>query len=362
VDELLDDEQAPLRVVVSATTDTGFDRARELYADRLEVVRFPLDFSASVSRFLDGLHPDAVVLMELELWPNLCATAEDRGIPLIVVNGRLSKSSFRNYRLARPLVRSTFARVGMAAVQTETYARRFEALGVPRQRIRVTDNMKWDTALLADEIEGSAELARELGIDPDRPLVVAGSTGPGEEAILLDRCPDDVQLLLAPRRPERFDEVAALDPGFVRRSGGGPRTEAGGGRPSRFLLDTIGELRKAYALADVVIIGRSFAFVGGSDPIEAVALGRPTVIGPHYEHFAAVVEALLEGDGIRVAEDPMAEAVALLSDPDAAALLGANGRAVIRAHRGASRENARLIRQVVAERRSTMAESEVADE
>jgi 3-deoxy-D-manno-octulosonic-acid transferase len=226
----------------------------------------------------------------------------------------------------------------------------------------VTDNMKWDTALLADEIEGSAELARELGIDPDRPLVVAGSTGPGEEAILLDRCPDDVQLLLAPRRPERFDEVAALDPGFVRRSGGGPRTEAGGGRPSRFLLDTIGELRKAYALADVVIVGRSFAFVGGSDPIEAVALGRPTVIGPHYEHFAAVVEALLEGDGIRVAEDPMAEAVALLSDPDAAALLGANGRAVIRAHRGACRENARLIRQVVAERRSTMAESEVADE
>ncbi len=364
VDELLRDDDKPLRVVVSATTDTGFDRARELYADRLEVVRFPLDFSTSVSRFLDGLEPDALVLMELELWPNLCATAEDRGIPLVVVNGRLSKSSFRNYRFVQPLVRSMFARVEIAAVQTETYAQRFEALGVPRERIRVTDNMKWDTALLADEIEGSAELARDLGIDSSRPLVVAGSTGPGEEAFLLERCPEDVQLLLAPRRPERFDEVAALDPGFVRRSSGIPTGEGGDGKApsSRFLLDTIGELRKAYALADVVIVGRSFAFEGGSDPIEAVALGRPTVIGPHYEHFAAVVEALLEGEGIRVAEDPMAEALELLSDPDTAARLGSKGRGVIRAHRGASRENARLIRQVIAERRSPAPRSQVADE
>jgi 3-deoxy-D-manno-octulosonic-acid transferase len=255
-----------------------------------------------------------------------------------------------------------FARVEMAAVQTETYARRFEALGVPRERIRVTDNMKWDTALLADGIEGSDELARDLGIESSRPLVVAGSTGPGEEEFLLERCPEDVQLLIAPRRPERFDEVAALDPGFVRRSSGESGAGEGKGPPSRFLLDTIGELRKAYALADVVIVGRSFAFVGGSDPIEAVALGRPTVIGPHYEHFAAVVEALLEGDGIRIAEDPMAEALRLLSDPEGAARLGANGRAVIRSHRGASRENARLIRQVIAERRSHAPPSEVADE
>lgn len=359
VDELLAEDAPPLRIVVSATTDTGFDRARELYGDRLEVVRFPLDFSASVNRFLDGLRPDVLVLMELELWPNLCATAEDRGIPLVVVNGRLSSSSFRNYRLVRPLVRSMFARVGMAAVQTDTYARRFEALGVPGERIRVTDNMKWDTAELADEIEGSAELARDLGIDPSRPLVVAGSTGPGEEAFLLERCPEDVQLLLAPRRPERFDEVGALDPAFVRRSAG---ASSPGNDRTRFLLDSMGELRKAYALADVVIVGRSFAFVGGSDPIEAVGLGRPTVIGPHYEHFSAVVDALLEGDGIRVAEDPMAEALALLSDPAAAARLGANGREVIRAHRGASRENARLIRKIVAEGLEAPSDSEVADQ
>jgi 3-deoxy-D-manno-octulosonic-acid transferase len=207
--------------------------------------------------------------------------------------------------------------------------------------------MKWDTASLSDRIEGAEELAQELGIDRSRPLLVAGSTGPGEEAFLLERCPDTVQLLIAPRRPERFDEVAALDPTFVRRSS---PAEAGPGGGGRFLLDTMGELRKAYALADVVLVGRSFVTKGGSDPIEAVALGRPTVIGPHYEHFAAVVEALLEGDGIRVSDDPMAEALALLEDPEAAARLGANGRDVVRAHRGASRKNAALVREVLAAR------------
>jgi 3-deoxy-D-manno-octulosonic-acid transferase len=347
VDELLSGEGPELRVIVSATTDTGFDRARGLYGDRLEVVRFPLDFSASVSRFLDGVLPDVLVLMELELWPNLCAAAESRGIPLVVVNGRLSEGSFRNYRLIRRLVRPMFASVEVAAVQTAVYGKRFQELGVPPDRIRVTDNMKWDTASLADRIEGAETLAREMGIDPSRPLLVAGSTGPGEEAFLLERCPDTVQLLVAPRRPERFDEVAALDSTFIRRSS---PSGAGPGGSSRFLLDTLGELRKAYALADVVLIGRSFGTKGGSDPIEAVALGRPTVIGPHYEHFAAVVEALLEGDGIRVSDDPMAEALALLEDPEAAARLGVKGREVVRAHRGASRENARLVREVLSAR------------
>ncbi len=347
VDELLSGEGPALRVIVSATTDTGFERARDLYGDRLEVVRFPLDFSASVSRFLDGVLPDVLVLMELELWPNLCAAAEERGIPLVVVNGRLSEGSFRNYRLIRRLVRSMFASVEVAAVQTDVYGRRFQELGVRPDRIQVTDNMKWDTASLSDRIEGAEELAQELGIDRSRPLLVAGSTGPGEEAFLLERCPDTVQLLIAPRRPERFDEVAALDPTFVRRSS---PAEAGPGGGGRFLLDTMGELRKAYALADVVLVGRSFVTKGGSDPIEAVALGRPTVIGPHYEHFAAVVEALLEGDGIRVSDDPMAEALALLEDPEAAARLGANGRDVVRAHRGASRKNAALVREVLAAR------------
>jgi len=338
-------DSPPVRIVVSATTNTGFDRAKDLYCPEHPVVRYPFDFSWMVGRFLDRLRPRVVALMELEVWPNLAQECERRGIPLVVINGRLSDSSFGTYRWARKWIRPMFESLSAVAAQTEEYAQRFRELGVPAGRVTVTDTMKWDTVRLVDEVEGAAELGATMGIDPSRPLVVAGSTGPGEEEMLIRDRPPDLQLMLVPRKPERFEEVSGLAQGIVRRSQrpdgapGGPEGSASG----LFLLDTMGELTKAYALADVAIVGRSFVPLGGSDPIEPVALGRPTVIGPRHENFREVVSALEAGGGIRVTDRPMEAALELLGAREEAGAMAEAGREVIRARKGATERHARLL-------------------
>lgn len=334
-----------LEVVVCTTTDKGFERATKLYGNRLTVLRYPFDFSASVSRFLDRVAPDAVALTELEVWPNFVRACERRSIPVCVINGRLSARSFRWYRRVRAILRPSFARLARAAVQTSDYAERFKAMGVPADRVEVLDTMKWDTAELADTLPGAEELARTMGIDRTRPLIVAGSTAPGEEELLLKTRPPGVQLMLVPRRPERFDEVAGLVPGagVVRRT----QCPDGTARPvddrEIFLLDTIGELRKAYALCDVALVGRSFLGLYGSDPIESIALGKPTIIGTHHSDFADTIKAFVDGGGIIISDRPCEEAARLLADRAAAKKLAEAGRTVIRARQGSTERHATML-------------------
>jgi len=337
-------------VVVAASTDTGLARARELFADAHLVVRYPLDASGAVRRFLDAVRPDAVALVELELWPNFVRECVRRGIPIGVVNGRLSDRSFRGYRRIRPFMRRSFRSLAFAGVQDETYAERFLAMGTPRERVHITGSMKFDSARVG-AAEGADALARDLGIDRARPLIVAGSTGPGEEALLREACERalpgrGVQLLCAPRKPERFDEAAAALPGCVRRSRPGAPADA---PPRWFLLDTIGELRSAYALADLVVVGRSFFDLYGSDPLEPAALGRPVLIGPRVDDFRSVVETLGHAGAIvRTDRDRLgADLAALLDDAERRADLGRRALACVEANRGASRRNAGLVAAAV---------------
>ncbi|MCC6285883.1 MAG: 3-deoxy-D-manno-octulosonic acid transferase [Phycisphaerales bacterium] len=325
-------------VVIAAGTDTGIARARDLFGGSCEVVRYPVDFSWCVRRLLGRVRPDAVGLVELELWPNFLRACRRRGIPVAVINGRLSARSFKGYRRARPLLRPMFRSLAIACVQDETYARRFSAMGVPPERVRITGTMKWDAASL-DVPSGAAQaLGAELGIDPARPLIVAGSTGEGEEALVHEAvvvaCPPGTQLLCAPRKPERFDEAAASLPGCFRRSA---RTPAPPGA-TRFLLDTIGELRLAYALADVVVMGRSFGDLHGSDPIEPGAFGKPVLIGPAFGDFENSVGPLREAGALRVvsATDLPRALAELLADPASARAMGERGCACVRANQGAS--------------------------
>jgi 3-deoxy-D-manno-octulosonic-acid transferase len=359
-----------LRIVISATTDTGIARARSLFEPTHTVVRFPFDFSFAVRRFLDAVRPDAVALVELELWPNFTAACARRQIPLVVINGRLSDRSFTGYQRFRPFVRPMFARLRAAAVQTPDYARRFAALGTPANQVCVLDTMKWDTAEIADpdQVPGAAALAAALGLDRTRPIIVAGSTGPGEEKFLLDSFAAlpaalDLQLVLVPRKPERFEEVAALIPGgpggpgipgVIRRTqhpDGSPPPSTDGGEHARriFLLDTMGELRKAYALADVCLVGRSFLGLYGSDMMEPIALGKPTIIGPYYGDFAEIMRAFEDAEGILVTDQPAAAVAQLLSDPrrTAARRLADNGRRVILSRQGATARHASLLLQVL---------------
>jgi len=369
-----------VEVVVTTTTDTGYARAKSVFAGIAEVRRYPLDFSWSVRRFLDAVGPDVVVLCELELWPNFLGACRKRGVPVCVVNGRLSERSFKNYRKAKGLLGGMFGSLEFAAVQDEAYAGRFVEMGVARDRVHVTGQMKWDTAPggLSDEERAAADaLAASMGIDRSRPLVVAGSTGPiegeaaklcgftGEEALLHAAIGEverllggGVQLLCAPRRPERFDEAfAALGGGegrCVRRSVVNKPASgrlAGQGHVDRYLLDTIGELRLAYSLADVVVIGRSFGALHGSDPIEACSLGKPVLSGPRMGDFVQSLE-VLEGAGAmrRVEADGLAGAIsALLGDPSKRMAVGEAGAACVAAQRGASERNAALVAGLVRE-------------
>lgn len=334
------------RVVVTATTDTGLKRATELYGQTCDVRRYPLDATFAVRRFLDTVRPDVVGLTELELWPNFVAACHARGVRVAIVNGRISERSFAGYKKIRPLLKRAFGSLSAVGAQDEAYARRFVALGTPADRVSVVGSMKWDSA--PDPHQGGPSpkalaLARAMGIDPGRPILVAGSTGPGEEALLHAACPKGVQLLCAPRKPERFDEAAAVMPGCVRRSLGVC------GQGDRYLLDTLGELGAAYELADVVVVGRGFGPikgpVQGSDPMEPAALGKPVITGPAHANFATVVGALERAGALRVVPaDALGEVLMDLFGSSAfREAMGKAGLGCVAAHRGASARCASLL-------------------
>lgn len=398
-----------LHVVISVTTDAGFERAKQLFAEqqatgRVSVVRYPLDFSKYVRRFLDRLRPDVAVLMELEVWPNFVRECRRRGVPVVLVNGRLTDGSYRKYRWIRPLVRPMYAALSEVCAQEETYARRFIDLGVPRDRVKVTGTMKFDAAQVGERAEGDEALARELGLKPralggEEPVLVCGSTGPGEEALLLEahsklrQRHERLCLVVVPRKPERFEEVARamgragevfrrsktpashsdaatgiLRPTLVRSEEAaelhsGANEQRGSENASSLILgDTIGELRKFYSLADVVVVGRTFVDLGekqhGSDMIEPAALGKPIVVGPYTGNFAEPMRALLAADAIRQIEQapskhtPAAMVDQLvgrldgwLRDPASAAAIGQRAREVVLANRGATGRHVDVVRK-----------------
>jgi 3-deoxy-D-manno-octulosonic-acid transferase len=348
----LESDRAAPEIAISATTDTGTARAREVFGARHAVVRYPFDASWMVARFLDRVQPDLVALTELELWPNFVAECARRGIPVVVINGRLSARSCRRYRAIRPLVAGTFASVRAALVQNRDYAERFAALGTDPARIFVTGTMKWDAAVIADEVPGADSMAAELGVDPRAPLVVAGSTAPEEHALLVEATPAGAQLLCAPRKPEWFEGAAAALPGCARRSRGERGSATG-----RFLLDTIGELRKAYGLADVVVIGRTFGSLYGSDMMEPAGLGRAIVCGPRVADFQETADALRAADAlIQTDAAGLAGALAeLLASPERRRELGRRAQEVVRAQQGATERTAEALLGILQEARRARA-------
>lgn len=348
IDLLVDDLKngtPTMEPVVATMTDTGFDRARTLFQGRCEVVRFPFDTTSANRRLLDRVRPAAVGLVELEVWPNFLAECRDRDLPVAVVNGRLSERSFSRYRRLGPVTRWLFGSLAAVAAQDETYAERFRGVGVDPDRVSVTGSMKWDTARIADVVPGADELAEAMGIDRNRPVVVAGSTAPGEHVLLRDAMPDGVQLVCAPRKPEWFDDAARDLGGCARRSRGEQGSDT-----DRFLLDTIGELRAAYGLADLVVVGRTFVDLGGSDMIEPVALGRPTIIGPDTKHFQVIATDLVNAGGLQRCgrQDLPRVLTSLLGDAEARTSMTENGRRLIRDRQGATRRLGDLLRTLAA--------------
>jgi 3-deoxy-D-manno-octulosonic-acid transferase len=353
-----------LSFVVSTTTDTGYARARELYGTdpRVALIRYPLDFSAAIGRMLANQRPAVVVLMELEVWPNFLLACRRAGIPALVVNGRLTDESYRRYRLAKPLLARTFRRLAVVCAQEEAYAERFRQLGVPPERVRVTGTMKFDTAQVAERIDGAESLAQAVGLRPGRePVWVCGSTGPGEEDIILRHyrrllaAHPTLRLVIVPRHPQRFDEAAKLieAAGFsvFRRSLSPPLPlSPSPSVPPVILGDTMGELRKFYSLADVVLVGRTLVDLGprqrGSDMIEPAALAKPVVVGPWTQNFAEPMNCFRAAHAMKVVADEQSlgdTIAALLSSPDNSAAMGRRAQEVVKREQGATGRNVEVI-------------------
>ncbi len=338
-------------IVISTTTDTGFARAGKLFGQTRAVFYFPFDFSCTIRRAFRRLNPSVCLLMELEVWPNFIFTAHQRGVPVLVLNGRISDRSFSRYCRIKSLTRRFFGKLDLVLAQTPEYAERFQELGCPAERVIVTNSLKYDTAQVADAVEGAEALAGKLNLRGER-LWVAGGTGDDEEKIILDVYRslmqdgrfNDVRLAIVPRKPERFNEVAQLieQAGLplVRysqlKNSAGPA--AVNGKPV-ILGDTMGDLRKFYSLATIIFVGRSLVPLGGSDMMEAAALGKCTMFGPHTFNFRQTVEALLEGRGaIQVADedDLLANMRRCLSEPEFAGKIARAGQAVIKQNQGAT--------------------------
>jgi 3-deoxy-D-manno-octulosonic-acid transferase len=328
-------------VVISATTDTGLEVARKQHAGR--VVRYPFDLAPVVGRFLGRVRPSAVVLVELELWPNFLRCANRAGIPVAVINGRMTPHSFGQYLLFRHAL-PQFNRVSLFCAQLEEYAERFRSLGGDGERALVTGNLKADSqGGQAPAAEALAALRALFGLVPGRAVVVAGSTHEPEERELCRAWRESIpeaRWILVPRHPERSPAVAralaelGLAPQLLSelRAGAPPDPS----RPA--LVDSIGELEAIYALADLVFVGGSLVPHGGQNVLEPAALGRPVVHGPHMANFAQEA-ALLERAGASLTVAGAAESGALLkellADPARRERMGAAGRAAVAAQRGA---------------------------
>ncbi|RMG09229.1 MAG: 3-deoxy-D-manno-octulosonic acid transferase, partial [Planctomycetota bacterium] len=368
----LERELPGYEVVLSTTTGTGQEVARRLYGGR-RVFYFPIDFSWSVRRVFEAIRPSLVILVELEIWPNFLQEAQRRRVPVVLVNGRITEKSYRGYRLVRGWLFDPIGKIGTFCVQTERYAERFRRLGIPAQSIHVTGSVKYDE-LEPEEVAPGA-VREELGLDAGETVLMGGSTHPGEERLLhaayrqLRAEHPRLRLVLVPRHTERADEVAgALERAgerVVRRTD--QRALDGDGRLPQgtvLLVDTVGELGRLYAAADLVFVGGSLIPHGGQNMLEPVMHGKPTLFGPHVQNFREPVERLLAARGARQVSDgsELARALGeLLASPDEAAALGRRGRGALLAARGATARTVRIIKDFLAARGERLPEPSSAD-
>ncbi len=340
-------------VAVSTTTATGQRLAQERLADS-PVFYLPLDFAFAVRRYLRVLRPRMLVLMESELWPRLIDECAKNGVPVAIVNARVSDRSFPRYMRLRKLWRPFLREIGLFLAQSEETAERLVKIGAPAERVRMLGNLKFDVQAKA----ATALTQKIAALTSGRRVIVAGSTLAGEEEMLLAAWAgvreEDASavLLIAPRHPDRFDEVAAKISGSgyaCLRCSELTGVAATGG--TVLLLDTIGDLASAYKLGTVAFVGGSLVDRGGHSPLEPAQFGVPVVMGPSYENFRKIVEQMMTANGIRIVQDGRELQTALrelLRDRAGAKALGERGQAVSQAQTGATKRTVEALLELLA--------------
>jgi len=346
-------------LVVSTITLTGQNLAREVFRNQAaSVFYFPFDWRWTVRRALNVVNPAVVLIMETELWPNFLRECNSRRIPVALVNGRISRQSFRRYRLIKFFLRRVLSSLSIAVMQSETDAERLKALGMANDRLFNAGNLKFDAELSSELASKTEEIRRRFALDSNRPLILAASTHAPEEQIILEsiqklRQKQPVRLMLAPRHPERFNEIA----GLLQKSGLSWTRRTNPPNPndadaSVILLDTIGELPATYALAQIVFVGGSIVDKGGHNVLEPAAAGATVVTGSHTHNFHAIVELMNEAGALvqlpaledAAASDELAFVFEkLLASPAEREELGRRAKQLITANQGAADRTMQLI-------------------
>ena len=354
---LLKARHPELDLLVTTVTEAGNQVAQEKLKEADAVFYFPLDAPFAVERALTSIKPRLVLLAETELWPNFLRGCSKRGIPVILVNGRLSSRSFRRYRLAGPFFRRVLQGIELFFMQSGLDAERIVGLGAPPSKVKVLGNLKFDA--LAEPGQDGGALREALGLEEDIPLFIAGSTHRGEEEAVLDAyllakaAYPDLILILAPRHLERVPEVEALLQKrgvlFVRRTQLKTRCsmlDVGCSKPEVILVDTMGELRRLYALGGVVFVGGSLVPIGGHNVLEPAQYSRPILFGPHMENLAEVSGLFLsQGAAIQVRdrEELGTRLLELLSNPSMAVRIGRAASSIVASQGGATLRTADLL-------------------
>jgi 3-deoxy-D-manno-octulosonic-acid transferase len=346
-----------LKIVVSTTTTTGMAELQRRLPAHVSKIYYPVDSRKSVARALAVVHPKAIVLVESEIWPNFIWRANQLDIPLFLVNARMSARSFPRYKKFRFLFRSLFASFAGVGAQNETDAARLREIGCRAEAIRVVGNLKFDAAKLDERSPlDIGAMLRQLGVPLDTPILVAGSTHDGEEKILADvarrlraRFPK-LFLVLVPRHFERCKEVGRQlrERGvkFIYRNEISARTQLRAGEVECLLVNTTGELKFFYECATLVFVGKSLTAIGGQNPIEPGALGKPMVFGQNMQNFADVAWNFLAQNGALQVRDSgeLEKALGeLLADENRRAELGQNALKVVRENLGAVERTVEMI-------------------
>lgn len=348
-------------IAISTITLTGQNLASQIFKDDAEkVFYFPFDWSWVARRTLKAINPAVVLLMETELWPGFLRECKARQIPVAIINGRLSEQSFRRYRWIKRFMSRVLSSISLAIMQSDPDAERIKNLGMEADKTFVSGNLKFDVGTMPANDSLSTEFRKRFKLTGDAPLILAASTHAPEEVIILNTLRQVIswsgskpRLMIAPRHPERFSEVADL----LRTSGlrWTRRTEPADpsdGHADVILLDSIGELQSAYSLASIVFVGGSIANTGGHNVLEPAAAGAAVITGPNTFNFKLVVEKFVDAGAI-IQLHPMSDSAAiielgnliseLLAEPDRRQDLGDRARQVVAQNRGATERTLDLL-------------------
>ncbi len=359
-------EQYPNHLIaISTITLTGQNLARETFKhDAARVFYFPFDWRWVVRRTLTAINPDTVLVMETELWPGFLRECKQQQIPVAIINGRLSEQSFRRYRVIKSFMKRVLSSIDLAIMQTEADAERLRALGMDADKTLVSGSLKFDVGTMPATASSTTAFRERFKLADDSPLILAASTHAPEERIILDAFKQIVsnsepkpRLMIAPRHPERFADVAALieTSGFrwARRTAAADPADA---QAEVILLDSIGELQSVYSLASIVFVGGSIAKTGGHNILEPAAVGACVITGAHTHNFQLIVETFVRAGAI-VQLQPMSDSEAtlklatvisqLLAEPARRQELGALARSLVNENRGATERTLQSLNSIL---------------